>query len=138
MDTDKFLGREKGFRPLKLGRNQSPGHFIGKLNKETVIIYHNKFTREPLLPMLAIKALAKVVGSYQLPPGLEKLILVEKEEAIRVFGFFPDLVGSRAGYFGTMASYVLAHSGDLKRQMIGYNKQKFLKFRGKDDEEDVH
>ena len=97
-----------------------------------------RMSREPLLPMLAIKALAKVVGPYQLPSGLEKLILVEKEEAIRVFGFFPGLVGSRASYFGTMASYVLAHSGDLKRQMIGYNKQKFLKFRGEDDEEGLH
>lgn len=47
-----------------------------------------------------------------------------------MFGFFPGLVGSRDGYYGTMASYVLAHSGELKRHMIGYNKQKFLKFRG--------
>lgn len=129
-DTDKFLGRAKGSRPLDLKRNQSLGHYIGKLSKETVVIYHQKFTTEPNLPFLAIKALSKVVGSYQFPLGLEKIIFVEKEQAIRVFGFFPGLIGSRGGYFGAMASYVLANSGDLRLQLAGYNKQKYLKFRG--------
>ena len=130
MDPEKFLGRAKGSRPLDLKRNQSLGHYIGKLSKETVVIYHQKFTTEPNFPFLAIKAMSKVVGSHKFPPGLEKIILVEKEQAIRVFGFFTGLVGSRGGYFGAMASYVLANSGDLIRQLTCYNKQKYLKFRG--------
>lgn len=82
--------------------------------------------------MFALKALSKVVGSQPLHRGVEKIILVEKQEAIRVFGYMPGCAASRAGYWGTMASYILAHLGDAKeiKRLQGYRKQEFLKYRG--------
>ena len=114
------------------GRNQSLGHYIGNLNSETIIIYHSKYSESPTLPMFALKALSRVVGSQPLHKGIEKIILVEKQEAIRIFGYMPGYVGSRAGYFRTMVSYVLAHVGKAEeiKKIQGYKKQEFLKYRG--------
>ena len=87
------------------------------------------------LPMFALKALSKIVGSQPLHRGVEKIILVEKEEAIRIFGYMPGFNGSRAAYFATMAAYILAHLGSAQevKKIQGYNKQEYLKYRGEVD-----
>ena len=43
-DIDNFLARAKGSRPEELGKSQGHFHYIGKINKEIIAIYHNKFT----------------------------------------------------------------------------------------------
>lgn len=126
------MGRAKGSKPLDLGRNQSLGHYIGKFNNETIAIYHSKFSTSPDVPIMALKALSRVVGSEPLHRGVEKIILVEKQEAIRIFGYMPGLVASRAAYYGTLGAYILAHKGSVQdmKNLMGYRKQDFLKCRG--------
>ena len=41
-DVDHYLARAKGTRKLAMGKNQSLFHYIGQLNKETVVIFHTK------------------------------------------------------------------------------------------------
>ena len=131
-DTDKFLARAKGSRAIALGRSQALFHYIGKLNKDTVAIYHSKYSENSQLPLLAFKALSKVNGSIPVNKGVEKIILVEKQEAIRAFGYMPGLNVSRAAYFATMGAYMLAHVGCAKDLLAlkDYRKQEYLRFRG--------
>lgn len=114
------------------GRNQSLGHYISKMNHETIAIFHSKFSESSFLPLFAFKALSRVVGSQPLNKGVDKVIFLDKQEAIRVFGYMPGFIGSRAAYFGTMASYILTHVGSAQeiKKIQGYNKQEFLKYRG--------
>ena len=82
---------------------------------------------------MAIKALSKLVGSQAINKGVDKIILVEKQEAIRIFGYMPRLIGSRGAYFPVMGSYLLSHVGSTKALPLlkDYRKQEFLRFRGK-------
>ena len=131
-DVDNFLARAKGSRTINLGKSQGLFHYIGKLNKDTIAIYHSKYTEKPQLPLLAFKALSRVVGSKPINKGVDKIILVEKQEAIRIFGYMPGLNVCRASYFATLGAYMLAHVGcarDLLR-LKDYKKQKYLRFRG--------
>ena len=82
---------------------------------------------------MAIKALSKFVGSHPINKGMDKIILVEKQEAIRVFNYMPGLTGSRVAYFPVMGSYLLSNDGSVKALAMfkDYKKQEFLGFRGK-------
>ena len=95
-DVDHYLGRAKGSRKLAMGKNQSLFHYIGKVNKETIAIFHTKYTERASVSLMAIKALSKFVGSQPIKKGVDKIIRVEKEEAMRVFGYMPRLIGSKA------------------------------------------
>ena len=132
-DVDHYLARAKGTRKLAMGRNQSLSHYIGKLNKEIVAIFHTKYTESASVSLMAIKALSKFVGSQPINKGVDKIILVEKEEAVRVFGYMPGPTGSRVAYFPVMGSYLLSHVGFAKvlAMLKDYRKQEFLRFRGK-------
>ena len=134
-DTDQFLARAKGSRSLALGKSQSLFHYIGGLNKETIAIYHSKYTENWQVPHLAFKALSKIVGSRPISKGVDKIILLEKEEAIRIFGFMPGFNGSRAAYFATLGAYMLSHTGSAKEliKLKDYRKHEYLRFRGKVD-----
>ena len=131
-DTDNFLARAKGSRTISLGRSQGLFHYIGKLNKETVAIYHSKYSENYQIPLLAFKALSRVNGSVPINKGVDKVILVKKQEAIRAFGYMPGFNVSRAGYFATMGAYMLAHLGCAKDLLLlkDYKKQEYLRFRG--------
>ena len=124
-DVDNFLTKAKGLRTIGLGKSQSLFHYIGKLNKDTIAIYHSKYTEEPQLPLLAFKALSRVVGSRPINKGVDKIILVEKQEAIQIFGYMHGLNVCRASYFATLGAYMLAHVGcarDLLK-LKDYKKQ---------------
>ena len=97
-----------------MGRSQSLFHYIGRLNKDTIAIFHIKFTENAMIPLMAFKALSKFVGSQPFNKGVDKIILLEKEEAIRVFGYMPGLHGSKAAYFAVMGSYLLSHVGSAQ------------------------
>ena len=62
--------------------------------------------------------------------GADKIILVEKHEAIGTFGYMPGLKVFRAGYFATMGAYMLAHVGCAKDLLTlkDYRKQEYLRF----------
>lgn len=132
-DIDQFLARAKGSRKLSMGKSQSLFHYIGDLNKETIAIFHTKYSDKATLPIMAFKALSKFVGSRPFNKGVDKIILVEKEEAIRIFGYMPGLRGSRAAYFAVMGGYLLSHLGSAKdlSRLKDYKKQEYLRFKGK-------
>ena len=137
-DIDNFLARAKGSRPEALGKSQGLFHYIGKINREIIAIFHTKFTENSHLPFLAFKALSKFVGSRPIGKGADKIILVEKQEAIRIFGYMPGLIASRAAYFATLGAYMLAHVGNAKElvRLKDYRKQMYLRYRGRLEAED--
>ena len=113
-DIDNFLAREKGSRPMALNKSQGLFHYIAKLNKDTIAIYHTKYSESSQILLMAFKALSRVVGSSPLNKGVDKVILLEKQEAIRIFGYMPGLNVSRAAYFATLGAYMLDHVGCAK------------------------
>ena len=137
-DINSFLARGRVSRPEALGKSQGLFHYIGKTNKEIIAIYHIKFTENSHLPFLAFKALSKFVGSRPIGKGADKIILIEKQEAIRIFGYMPGLNASRLAYFATLGAYMLAHVGSSKElvRLKDYKKQEYLRYRGKLEVED--
>ena len=71
---------------------------------------HREFSLAPS----SFQSSIKVVGSRPINKGVDKIILLEKQEAIRIFGYMPGLNASRATYFGTLGAYILAHVGCAK------------------------
>ena len=90
------------------------------------------------MPLLAFKALSRVVGSRPINKGVDKIILVEKQEAIWIFGYMPGLNVCRASYFSTLGAYMLAHVGCAKDFLTlkDYKKQVYLRFRGDVEKEE--
>ena len=131
-DIDHYLARAKGSRTLAMGKSKSLFHYIGKLNKETIAIFHTKFTENATVPLMAFKALSKFVGSQPFNKGVDKIILVEKQEEIRVFGYMPGLSGSRTAYYSIMGAYLLSHVGSAQAlsRFKDHKKQEYLRFRG--------
>ena len=80
-----------------------------KLNKDTLAIFHIKYIENSQIPLLAFKALSKVVGSSPINKGVDKIILLEKHKAVRIFGYMLCLNVCRASYFATMGFYILVH-----------------------------
>lgn len=134
-DIDQFLARAKGSRKFAMGKSQSLFHYISKLNKDTIAIFHTKYSEKAKLPIMAFKALSRFVGSQPFNKGVDKIILLEKQEAIRIFGYMPGLTGSRAAYFAVMGAYLLSHMGSAQAlsSLKDYRKQEYLRFRGKVD-----
>ena len=57
---------------------------------------------------MAIKALSKFVGSQPINKGVDKIILLEKQEVIRNFGYMPRFIGSKVAYILVMGVYFLS------------------------------
>ena len=89
-----------------MGKSQSLFHYIAKLNKEIVANFHTKYTEKAMLPLMAFKTLSRFVGSQPFNKGVHKIILLKKQEPIRIFGYMPELTGSRAAYFAVMGAYL--------------------------------
>lgn len=133
MDKDKFLGRGKGSRGAvknEWTKDTSLGHYLPLLDKDVFIVFHSLFSENPEFPMFALKVLSCFMGFLPIQFNANKIMLLEKTCAMRIFGYGPGFWASRAGYFLCYASYALAHEETDVNRIGGYSRKKFLRYRG--------
>ena len=109
----------------------------GACKKEFFVVFHNKYSDDASIPILALKALSRYMGYSFIPNNVTRIMLIEKTAAIRIFGYGPSFWPSRAGYFLCYAAYALGHGMKSVESLQGYTRKKFLRYRGDmpDDED---
>lgn len=131
-NPDKILGRAKGSRGKGLGKKDiALAYCLPKLDKVVFIVFHSVLSDEPDVPMFTLKVLSRFMG-YN-PPiqfNANKMMLLEKSTAMRIFGYGPGFWPSRAGYFLCYAAYVLAHEKKDTKDLAGYKRKNFLRYMG--------
>lgn len=92
-----------------------------------IIIFHKEFSNENTkFPLFALKALSRFCGGYEIAFNAEKVVLVEKQFSLRVFGQGPRSQALRCQYYlGYSAAVILARIKD-PRQLTTYEKRELL------------
>ena len=92
-----------------------------------IIIFHKEFSNENAkFPLFALKVLSRFCGGYEISSNAEKVVLIEKQFALRVFGQGPGCKAVRCQYYlGYSAAAILAGFKD-PRQLTTYGKRELL------------
>ena len=135
-DPDSFLSRGTSDR-RRLGLDASLAHYASFIDKEIFVVFHNKYSDDASIPILALKSLSRYMGYSFIPNNVTRIMLIEKTASIRIFGYGPGFWPSRAGYFLCYTAYALGHGMKSVESLQGYTRKKFLRYRGDmpDDEE---
>ena len=114
----------------RLGLDASLAHYASFIDKEIFVVFHNKYSDDASIPMLALKALSRYTGYSFIPNNVTRIMLIEKTIAIRIFGYSTGFWPSRAGYFLCYFAYALGHDMKSVESLQGYTRKKFLCYRG--------
>ncbi|MCO5570263.1 hypothetical protein L7F22_023982 [Adiantum nelumboides] len=128
---DNFLRRGGGSRQGHLacvkGKDAALSHYIRRFNHKKIIIYHKEYSEDSAkFPLFAMKVLTRFCGGHPLQLNAERLILIEKQFALRVFGIG---YGCQAPYILSYTSHALAARVENPESLDPYCKRLFL--RGK-------
>ena len=112
-------------------------HYASFIDKEIFVVFHNRYSDDVSIPILALKALSRYMGYSFIPNNVTRIMLIERTVAIRIFGYDLGFWPSRVGYFLCYAAYALGHGMKSVESLQGYTRKKFLRYRGDmpDDEE---
>ena len=105
-------------------------HYLRKLDSASFCALHSQFSEDPEVPLFALKALSKFMDYHPLQMNSNKVLLLERSAALRIFGYAPGFQASRAGYFLCFSSYVMAFKEEDVKYLGGYNRKKYLRYRG--------
>ena len=83
-------------------------NYLSNFPKFGMHIIHGVYSCDAYLKILAFKTLSKFLGGYQIPPTVNRIILLEKYMALDIFGFAPAHASCRVGYFLNYTAYALA------------------------------
>ena len=141
VEIDEFLGRRGGFRKRRGGSNMDSSlmNYIKALPKSGIYIIHAKYSDDAYLKILAFKTLSKFLGGYHMKNSVNKIILLEKNMTMDIFGLAPGHPSCRAGYFLSYTAYALALGVEDPKLLTGYGKNYMLTHREREprDEENV-
>ncbi|MCO5568678.1 hypothetical protein L7F22_022377 [Adiantum nelumboides] len=131
LDEDNFLGRAGGLRVTSKYTGHTLIHYLPKLDKDIFCVLHSQFLDHSELPMFAIKTLSRFMGFLPLPNNVNRILVLKRAAAFRIFGYAPGFYGSRVGYFLCYSSYVISNKDTNVKLLAGYKRRKFLRYRGK-------
>lgn len=139
LDRDDFLGRASGSRghAEESRKDTALANYLKMMDKEVFCVFHSNFSEKPDLPLFALKILSRFLGPSPIQANANKVMLLERNAAQRIFGVSPGFNCSRAGYFLCYASYLLANKEKDMKQLGGYSRKKYLRYRGDMPEEAV-
>ena len=83
----------------RVGLDASLSQYASFIDKEIFVVFHNKYSDDASIPILALKALSRYMGYSFIPNNVTWIMLIEKTAAICIFGYGPGFWPSRAGYF---------------------------------------
>ncbi|MCO5613316.1 hypothetical protein L7F22_067592 [Adiantum nelumboides] len=131
LDEDNFLGRVGGSRVTSKYTSHALIHYLPKLDKDVFCALHSQFTDHPELPMFSIKTLSRFMGFLPLPNYVNRILVLERAAAFKIFGYAPGFHGSRARYFLCYSSYFISNKDTNVKLLAGYKRRKFLRYREK-------
>ena len=95
-----------------------------------ILIFHKEFTEENAkFPLFALKVLSGFCGGNEIAFNVEKVILVEKQFAMRVFGQGPGCQALRCSYYLAYSAAAIAAGIKDPETLSTYGKRDLL--RGK-------
>lgn len=131
--VDEFLGRRGGKRKKQgLGKDAALGNYLKAFPNKGVLIFHTKYSNSVYSPLLTFKTLSHFLGGHPISRGVSKVILLEKQAAIQVFGYGCGMMCSRAGYFLSYTAYAKALGIDDPKDLTPYGKHHMLRHREKE------
>lgn len=100
------------------------------MDKEVFSIFHTVYSENAEMPLFTLKVLSKLFGYSPLPFNAYKVMLLERTAAIRIFGYAPSFNTLRSGYFLCYTGYTLADKKTDVKDLTGYSRKIFLRYRG--------
>ena len=79
------------------------------IDKEIFVVFHNKYSNDASIPILALKSLSRYMGYSFIPNNVTRIMLIEKTATICIFRYGPGFWPSRAGSFLCYSAYALGH-----------------------------
>ncbi|MCO5551307.1 hypothetical protein L7F22_004807 [Adiantum nelumboides] len=131
---DSFLRRVGGSRQGLVtgveGKDAALSHYIGCFNHKKIIIYHKEYSDDNAkFPLFAMKVITRLCGGHSLPINAERVILIEKQFALCIFGIEYGCQALRAPYFMSYTAQALAAGVEDPESLDPYNKRLFLRER---------
>lgn len=138
IEIDEFLGRRGGFRKRRgsIGKDSSLMNYIKSFPKSGIYIIHSKYSNDAYERLLMFKVLSRYLGGYQLPIAANRIILIEKNMALDIFGHADGHPSCRAGYFLTYTAYALALGIEDHKLLTDYGKNYMLCHREREPLDD--
>ena len=129
MFEDDFLLRAGGSRISGRAKDAALTHYIWHLKYPEFICLHHKFSRPSILfTMYTIKVLSRYLGGYTIRMNADKVMLVEKQVALDIFGQSPGVYAMRSRYYLAYAAYGLSCGIRDANELPDYGKRQLLCF----------
>lgn len=100
------------------------------MDKEVFCVFHAVYSENAEIPLFVLKVLSRIFGYSPVHFNANKIMLLERTAAFRIFGLSPGFNTSRSGYFLCYSSYLLADGKTNVKTLEGYTRKKFLRYRG--------
>ena len=125
---DEFIPRPRGRGMGNLGKNSSLGQYLKSLSYPSFLVLHSSFSNDNAeLPLMTLKTLSRYLGGVPIRWNADKIMLLEKQAALTIFGQGPGVYGLRSRYFLTQAAYGLASGIRDPDQLVEYGKHVLLR-----------
>ncbi|MCO5555018.1 hypothetical protein L7F22_008557 [Adiantum nelumboides] len=125
---DDFIPRPRGRGMGNLGKNSSLGQYLKNFNYPRFLVFHSSFSNDNVdLPLMTLKTLSRYLGGALVRWNVDKIMLLEKQAALTMFGQGPGVYGLRSRYFLTQAAYGLVYGITDPGQLIEYGKHDLLR-----------
>lgn len=107
-EKDVFLKRAGGTRRSNLSKDAALQYYIKQLGHPHLIIYHTKLSCNGYLPVFTLKTLSHYLGGHLVHPNAGKILLLELQSAVEIFGYAHAMQGSLAGSYLTFTGLALS------------------------------
>ena len=81
---------------------------MNQLGHPDLIIYHMKLSCTGYLPVFTLKTLSHYLGGHVVHPNVGKILLLERQSAVEIFGYAHAMQGSLAGSYLTFTGLALS------------------------------
>lgn len=93
-----------------------------------IIIFHKEFSKDnATFPLFAFKVLSRFCGGCEVPSNAEKVVLVEKQFALRVFGQGRGCQALRCPYYLAYSASAIAAGTKDPDMLTAYGKRDLIR-----------
>lgn len=93
-----------------------------------IIIFHKEYSEDKAkFPLFAFKVLSRFCGGHEIAFNAEKVILVEKQFALRIFGQGPGCQALRSPYYLAYSAGAIAAGIKDPENLLMYGKRDLLR-----------
>ncbi|MCO5563276.1 hypothetical protein L7F22_016914 [Adiantum nelumboides] len=128
---DSFLRRAGGSRQGLLtgvqGKDAALSHYIKRFNHKKIIIYHKDYSEDNA--KFPLEVITRLWGGHPLPLNTERLILIEKQFSLCVFGIGYGCQALRAPHFMSYTAQAVVAGVEDPKSLDPYSKRLFLRKR---------